>query len=149
MTAISGQNMGKKQLSRRDTLKRFVGFAAVATAGALAGCSGGGDSTPTPDVETPQGAGELDFAVEYDSEAGQLRITYASSVNLTGADVYVRGEGVDSTGSWTDLGGNVTDGDTIAPFNELTLPASSDYDIQIVWERDGKTITFTEASAGN
>lgn len=142
--------MGRKRLSRRDTLKRVGGLTAVAATGGLAGCSGGGgDSTPTPDVETPQGASELDFAVEYNGDAGQLEITYASSVNLTAGDVYVRGDGVDNTGSWTELGGNVTDGDTITPFSDLALPASSDYSIQIVWERDGKTITLTEASAGN
>jgi hypothetical protein len=144
--------MGKKRLSRRDTLKSVGGLAAVAAAGALAGCSGGGNSTPTADVETPQGGSELDFAVEYNSDAGQVEITYASSVELSPEDVYVRGDGVDSTGSWSELGGNVSggeNGDMIAPFDSLALGGSSDYDIQVVWEREGTTITFTESSGGS
>lgn len=145
--------MGKKRLSRRDTLKNVGGLAAVAAAGALAGCSGGGDSTPTstPDVETPQGGSELDFAVEYNSDAGEVEITYASSVELSPEDVYVRGDGVDSTGSWSELGGAMTGGDEdmIAPFDSVAVSGSSDYDIQVVWEREGTTITFTEASGGS
>lgn len=143
--------MGKKRLSRRDTLKRMGGLTAVAAAGALAGCSGGGDSTPTPDVETPQGGSELDFAVEYNGDAGQVEITYASSVELTPGDVYVRGDGIDSTGSWSELGGDVTGGDEdmIAPFDSVAVGGSSDYDIQVVWEREGATLTLTEASGGS
>ncbi len=143
--------MGKKRLSRRETLKRVGGFTAVATAGALAGCSGGSDSTPTPDVETPQGGSELDFAVEYNSDAGEVEITYASSVELSPGDVYVRGDGIDSTGSWSELGGNATGGneDMIAPFDSLAIGGSSDYDIQVVWEREGTTLTLTEASGGS
>lgn len=143
--------MAKKRLSRRETLKSVGGLTAVAAAGALAGCSGG-ESTPTPSVETPQGGSELDFAVEYNSEEGQVEITYASSVELSPGDVYVRGDGIDSTGSWSDLGGNVTGGDNedmIAPFDAVAISGSSDYDIQVVWEREGTTITFTEASGGN
>lgn len=143
--------MGKKRQSRRDTLKSVGGLAAVAAAGALAGCSGGGNSTPTPDVETPQGGNELDFVVEYNSDAGEVEITYASSVELSPEDVYVRGDGVDSTGNWSDLGGATTGGDEdmIAPFDSLAVNGSSDYDIQVVWEREGATITFTEASGGS
>jgi hypothetical protein len=143
--------MAKKRLSRRETLKSVGGLTAVAAAGVLAGCSGG-ESTPTPSVETPQGGSELDFAVEYNSEEGQVEITYASSVELSPGDVYVRGDGIDSTGSWSDLGGNVTGGDNedmIAPFDSVAISGSSDYDIQVVWEREGTTITFTEASGGN
>lgn len=143
--------MVKKRLSRRETLKSVGGLTAVAAAGVLAGCSGGSDSTPTPDVETPQGGSELDFAVEYNSDAGQVEITYASSVELSPGDVYVRGDGIDSTGSWSDLGGNATGGneDMIAPFDSVAVSGGSDYDIQVVWEREGTTITLTEASGGN
>jgi hypothetical protein len=143
--------MVKKRLSRRETLKSVGGLTAVGAAGVLAGCSGGSDSTPTPDVETPQGGSELDFAVEYNSDAGQVEITYASSVELSPGDVYVRGDGVDSTGSWSDLGGNATGGneDMIAPFDSVAVSGGSDYDIQVVWEREGTTITLTEASGGN
>jgi hypothetical protein len=141
--------MPEELLSRRETLQRVSGLTAAATAGALAGCSGGGaDSTPTPAVETPQGGSELDFAVEYDGDVGEVVITYASSVELAAGDVYVRGDGIDSTGSWSDIGGNATGGDEdmIAPFDAATVGAGSDYDIQVVWERDGTTLTLTEAS---
>jgi len=143
--------MARKRLSRRETLQSVGGLAAVAAAGALAGCSGGSDSTPTPSVETPQGGSELDFAVEYNSEEGQVEVTYASSVELSPGDVYVRGDGIDSTGSWSDLGGATTGGneDMIAPFDAVAIGGSSDYDIQVVWEREGTTITLTEASGGN
>ena len=140
--------MPEELLSRRETLQRVSGLTAAATAGALAGCSGGGaDSTPTPAVETPHGS-ELDFAVEYDGDVGEVVITYASSVELAAGDVYVRGDGIDSTGSWSDIGGNATGGDEdmIAPFDAATVGAGSDYDIQVVWERDGTTLTLTEAS---
>ena len=146
--------MGKKRLSRRDTLKSVGGLAAVATAGALAGCSGGGDSTPTdtPSVETPQGGSELDFAVEYNGDSGEVEVTYASSVELSPDDVYVRGDGINSTGSWSELGGDTTGGDNenmISPFDAVAVPGSEDYDIQVVWEREGTTLTFTEASGGS
>jgi hypothetical protein len=138
-------------LSRRETLKSASGLTAVAAAGVLAGCSGGSDSTPTPDVETPQGGSELDFAVEYNSDAGRVELTYASSVELSPGDVYVRGDGIDSTGSWSDLGGATTGGDEdmVAPFDSVAVNGSSDYDIQVVWEREGTTLTLTEASGGN
>lgn len=141
--------MPKKRLSRRETLKSVGGLTAVAAAGILAGCSGGGSTpTATPSMETPQGGSELDFAVEYNSDAGQVEVTYASSVELSPEDVYVRGDGIDSTGGWSDLGGNATGGDEdmIAPFDSLAVDGSSGYDIQVVWEREGTTLTLTEAS---
>lgn len=103
-----------------------VGVAAVLASFVL----GLGDS-PT------QAAPQVSFSFDYDS-AGTLTITHQGGDHVRADSLIVRGELLDATGSWTDLGGSAS-GDiggepAVVAGDRVTVGAESNSRVSIIWE---------------
>jgi len=87
-----------------------------------------------PEESTPTATFDLD------RDGESITITHESGDSVRADELYVRGEGLDRTGSWEALGGSGGDDDgrlVVRVGDSLTLPAASEVTIRIVWEHSG------------
>jgi len=87
---------------------------------------------------TQQSAPQVAFEFDYVAEARELRITHAGGEPVPAAELFVRGDGVE-TSRWDRLGGSASqtnDGQSqVVAGDRLTLSeVPSDYKLRLVWE---------------
>lgn len=100
----------------------------------------GGASGPAP---------RASFSMTYDAQGGQVTVTHDGGAEVPAANVYVRGTGLEQTGSWIDLGGDTDTADGEAIINAgsaLSVGASPDFSARVVWDSGGDTRVYAEAS---
>ena len=133
---------------RTVTVRNPDGGVAIATAVAAVVVSfvlGLGDQ-PVPG---PQAAFEFD----YDRAAEQLTVQHEGGDEVAAARLSVEGQGLDVTGTWAALGGE-TSGDTgdqpaLQAGDTLSLGASPDYELSLVWTAaDGSTSQVLSTATG-
>jgi len=114
----------------------FFGGFAIGT-----GESRGGSGRPV----TPQAM----FGFEYDADAGKLRVTHEGGDHIAARRLVIRGDGLDRTGSWRDLGGDASgtvDGKpAVAAGDRVALGAAPDYEALVVWEAEDRSVSTTLA----
>ncbi|WP_135302535.1 type IV pilin [Haloarcula amylovorans] len=84
---------------------------------------------------TPQASFSFDY--EKDSGAsndGYLDITHDGGDSISTEEVYIRGSGVNTTDKWSNIGSSTATSGEVKAGNSLTLDASNDYDIRVVYE---------------
>jgi len=120
------------QDGRTVTVRNTEGGVAIATAVAAVVVSFvlGLDDQPVPG---PQAT----FGFYYDRAAEQLTVQHEGGDEVAAARLSVEGQGLDVTGTWAALGGEMS-GDTgdqpaLQAGDALTLGASPDYELSLVW----------------
>ena len=97
----------------------------------------GEDGTPT---DAPQ------VAFDVASDGSTLEIRHEGGDAVSPSELYIRGDGIEATGSWAELGGGTStnaDGDPVVTAgNSVTVESESEYNITIVWESDGDSVTL-------
>jgi len=92
---------------------------------------------------------QVSFAV--DRRDGDLEITHEAGDEVSADALHVRGDGLEATGSWTDLDGEVSGDDgTVVAGDSLTVGAGKSYELSIVWESpdgDGSVTLHSEGVA--
>jgi flagellin-like protein len=84
-----------------------------------------------------------DFDFDWNGTAGDLTITHGNGDQLDSDNVYIRGQNLGSTGTWTSVEAD----ETISAGKSTTLTsASSNYEVNVVWEDPDSDSTSTLSS---
>jgi hypothetical protein len=77
-----------------------------------------------------------------------LQITHASGDDIEASNLYIRGSGLDQTGSWASLDDESMNSTTSPPMitsgERLVVGADTDFAVRIVWEARGESLLFAE-----
>ena len=100
-----------------------------------------GDNTRVPNAE---------FSFEGTEDGTE--IVHVAGDTIRADRLYVRGDGIESTGSWTSLGGQASgaaDGNPLVQAGDsLALETDQSYSIRLVWENDeGQSVLITSVAA--
>lgn len=106
-------------------------------------------------IGSPQEGDETELtpqaAFETERENGSRQIIHTAGDHIEAANLYIRGDGIEETGSWTDLGGGasgtVGDEPAVTAGDSVTIGVSDDYSISVVWD-DGDTAVVLMEMAG-
>lgn len=99
-------------------------------------------------VRSPQAV----FDFEYDS-AGELTVTHQGGDNVGASQLVIQGQGLGTTGTWSDLGGSAS-GDldaqpAVVAGDSVTVAAEPDYEVRVIWQRaDGSTSAVLASNRG-
>lgn len=135
-------------MARRRSILRKCGILGAAFLSVGSGCTGyfTEREAKAPGEEGPAPPATFDF--EYSTTDEILEVVLSSGANLPPDNVYLRGSGLEGTGSWNELGGMTTgssDGNPmIAIGDSLTIGAKSDFKARVVWETSSETSTYRE-----
>lgn len=132
---------------RRDILVTLFTSALSSALAALSGCtektSGGGGGNG-------QSAPPASFSFDYDDNDRQLTVIHDGGSRIPAKNLYLRGSGIEETGSWTELGGDTSgpsdDGPTVGTADTLTVGAASDFQARLVWESGNVSHPYKEES---
>jgi hypothetical protein len=102
--------------------------------------------TSDPDGKSPS----VRFVITYDRGSRLLQIIHASGETVSATDVFVRGDGLERTGSWSALSRKTPDSTraptTVSSGDSLQMGADTDFLLRIVWDRGGESRIFVEES---
>lgn len=104
-------------------------------------------STPRGESSIAPGA-----VFEVDHAGETATISHQGGDRVRADALFVRGDGLDATGSWAALGGEASgerDGTAaVVAGDSLTLGVDAEFAVRVVWEPDGGTaVTMTEVAA--
>jgi len=79
---------------------------------------------------------------------GTLEITHVEGDHIPADELYVRGEGLEATGSWQELGGTTDDG-TVTAGDTLTVELADEYSVTLFWDDGEVAVSFFGASGSS
>ncbi|CAI48355.1 probable secreted glycoprotein [Natronomonas pharaonis DSM 2160] len=92
-------------------------------------------------------------AFETERENGSRQIIHTAGDHIKAANLHIRGDGIEETGSWTDLGGRasgtVGDEPAVTAGDSVTVGISDDYSISVVWEDGDTAVTLMEMAGAS
>lgn len=106
-------------------------------------------STPRGESSIAPGA-----VFEVDHAGETATISHQGGDRVRADALFVRGDGLDATGSWAALGGEASDERdgtaAVVAGDSLTVGVDAAFAVRVVWEPDGATaVTMTEAAAAS
>ncbi|EMA30444.1 hypothetical protein [Halobiforma nitratireducens] len=89
------------------------------------------------------------FEIDRGDESQQ--VTHVSGDEVQASTLYVRGDGLEQTGSWTDIGGDASGGTddepTVTAGDSVTVGVEDEYSLAVVWD-DGEVAVGLAQVAG-
>ena len=79
---------------------------------------------------------------------GRRTITHSGGDHIQASNLFIRGEGLETTGSWAALDGETGDDEQVVTVgNSVTVSVDNEYSLRVVWE-DGDTAVVLLSVAG-
>lgn len=106
-------------------------------------------------IEALEGASELPrvprATFDYEVEGDTMTITLEAGDSISADKLYVRGDGIESTGVWHELDDDsgVGPDDDVTAGDAVTVGAEGEYSVQVVWEGDDASATLSSISGAS
>jgi halocyanin-like protein len=106
-------------------------------------------------IEALEGASELPrvprATFDFDVEGDTMTITLEAGDSIAAGKLYVRGDGIESTGVWHELAedSGVGPDDDVVAGDSVTVGVDGEYSIQVVWEGEDSSATLSSISGAS
>lgn len=134
-------------MKTRRKVTKILAFGGTSLMSFSAGCTGLAEDLGIAEREVnPSTAPQAEFDIEYDSAAGQVIITHEAGSAIPASDLYIRGSGLDQTGSWVSLSDNIGSDGEVTIASSVSIEASPDFELRVFWDDGDTQRTYEEAT---